>query len=270
MGRYLAGRPVTLAHTFLDDDTALTPAAVQVTVTRAGAAVPTAEGPAVATGDVYAYSPGMLAPGVYTVRWDGGATAVDITSVEVVGGFLFTVPELRNADPDLSAERFPASEVRLARDVVEAEFQRITGRSFTPRIAFLSVSDLPGWGELLPFADIASVTTSGGTAASLAIERVGHFAYMPELPAGTTGIEVSYGFPVVPDGIKRVGLLYARWLLHEDRSGIPDRATSFQPADGGTYTLATPGRSGYETGLPAVDAVLEAFRFKIIESVVLP
>ncbi|MER7445050.1 hypothetical protein [Micromonospora avicenniae] len=190
-------------------------------------------------------------------------------TVEVVGGYVFTIPDLRASDVDLTADRYPVAEVRLARDVVEAEFQRITGRSFTPRTAFLSVSDIPGWGELLPFADVASVTVLGASPGPLTVERVGHFAYVPELPDGTTGIEVDYGWRVTPPGVNRAAKIYARWLLMEDRSGIPDRATSFQPADGGTYTLATPGRAGYETGIPAVDAVLDGYRFKVIESVML-
>ncbi|WP_200209113.1 hypothetical protein [Micromonospora coerulea] len=267
MGRFLSGRVVNLAHTFLDDETALTPAAVTVTITRAGATSSTATGTATKTGSVYTYSPGMLTPGVYTVRWDGGATAVDVETVEVVGGYVFTIPELRASDEDLTVARYPAAEVRLTREVVEAEFQRITGRSFTPRTAFLSLSELPECGDPLPFLDVASVTTTGGTAASLAFERVGPLAFMPELPDGATGIEVVYGFQSVPTGISRAAKLYARWLLLEERSSIPDRATSFQPADGGTYTLATPGRAGSETGIPTVDAVLDGFRFKLIEGV---
>ncbi|GAB3847270.1 hypothetical protein GCM10029963_28420 [Micromonospora andamanensis] len=269
MARYLSGRSVRLTHTFLDDEETLTPVSVTVTVTRAGGTVSTADGEATGDAGVYTFDAGQLAPGAYTVRWDGGAVAVDITIVEVVGGFLFTVPQLRASDEDLTAQRFPADEVRLCREVVEAEFQRITGRSFTPRTAFLAASDFPECGELLPFRDVASVAALGASPGPLTVETVGPYAFMPEVPDGTTGLEVVYGFPAVPAGVKRAALLYARWLLLEERSSIPDRATSFQPAEGGTYTLSTPGRAGAETGLPTVDAVLEGYRYRIAESVVI-
>ncbi|QGN50220.1 hypothetical protein GKC29_27645 [Micromonospora sp. WMMC415] len=269
MARYMSGRSVNLAHTFLDDETALTPATVTVTVTRNGATTATATGPATAAGTVYTFSAGMLPEGVYSVRWDGGATAVDLATVEVIGGPLFTIAELRASDDELTAQRFGTADVKRAREVVESEFQRITGRSFVPRTAFLSVAELPAPGELLPTSDVRSVTVVGGLEAGsvVPVERVGQFAYTPEIPADATGVEVAYGFPSVPDGIHRVGMLYARWLLMAERSAIPDRATSFQPADGGTYTLSTPGRGGAETGLPDVDAVLKGYRPDIVNSV---
>lgn len=269
MSRYLSGRAVSLAHTFYDDETALHPDAVTVTVTRAGASTSAASGTATRDEDVYTFSPGALPEGVYTVRWDGGVTAVDTETIEVTGAILFTVPELRKSDPDLSPARYPVDEVKLARMIVESEFQRITGRSFVPRTAFLSASEVPGCGELLPFLDVASVTVLGPSAAPLEVERIGPFAFMPELPADATGVEVSYGFRDVPYGVKRAALLFARFLLLEERSSIPDRATSFQPAEGGTYVLSTPGRGGAETGIPTVDAVLDGYRLRIIDSVVI-
>ncbi|MEU7773667.1 hypothetical protein AB0C44_20300 [Micromonospora taraxaci] len=267
MGRHLTGRAVNLSHAFLDDETPLTPEAVTVTVTREGATTATTTGPALKSGDVYTYSAGALPEGRYAVRWDGGVTAVDLAAVEVVGGHLFTLPELRGTDEDLTPQRFPTVETKLAREVVEAEFQRITGRSFTPRTAYLAASELPAPGELLPFRDVRSVTVLGTSPGPVAVERIGPYAYMPELPDDATGVEVAYGFTNVPTGIHRVAMIYARWLLVAERSAIPDRATSYQPADGGTYTLSTPGRGGAETGIPDVDAVLDGYRLKMVEAV---
>lgn len=267
MGRFQVGRPVTLSHTFIDDESALTPESVTVTVTRAGASAPATTGTAGPTDDVYQFSAGLLPQGVYVVRWDGGATAVDTEYIEVTGGALFTVPELRGTDEALTLQRYPTDEVKLARLIVEGEFERITGRSFTPRTLYVAASGLPECGELLPLRDIASMTVLGDSPGALEFDRIEAFAWSPELPSGTTGVEIDYGFRSVPDSIKRAGLTYARWLLLEDRSGIPDRATSFQPEVGGTYTLATPGRGGAETGIPTVDAVLTGYRFDVIESV---
>lgn len=269
MPRYLTGRAVTLAHTFLNDEDALTPETVSVTVTRAGASVPAVQGEAVRAGTVYTFPAGMLPEGQYAVKWDG-STAVDVETIEVVGGYLFSIPEARASDEDLTADRFPAPEVRHYRDVVESEFERITGRSFTPRTRFLERSKVPGPTDLLPVADIRSVAIVGGLSAGPAtIERVGDFGYLTSCPEDASGIEIAYGFTAAPEGIARVGKLYLRYLLTAERSGIPDRATSYQPVDGGTYTLATAGRGGSETGIPDVDAVLKDYDFEIINSVAL-
>lgn len=269
MGRFLAGRPVTLTHTLLDDETVLHPDSVAVTVTRAGSMSPTVEGEATPDGDVYTFTAGMLPEGVYTVRWDGGVTAVDVTTVEVVGGFLFSVPALRASEVGLTADRFPAAEVAHYRTVTEVEFETITGRSFTPRTAFLRAEDAPAEGELLPYVDVRSVTILGPSDGPVdaPIERIERYAFMPALPDEAIGVEIAYGFTAVPADIRRVGMLRTRWHLMAERSAIPDRATSYQPADGGTYLLATPGRAGYHTGVPDVDAVLDRYRNMIIESV---
>ncbi|MDG4826023.1 hypothetical protein O7635_29590 [Asanoa sp. WMMD1127] len=268
--RFLSGRAVTLTHTFLDDEDALTPDDVTVTVTRDGASTPTAEGPATRDGTVYTFSAGLLPQGVYTVRFSSSAVT-DTLRIEVVGGFLFGIPEVRKPALELPATRYPAAEVRQARDVVEREFERITGRSFTPRTLYVEASDLGGCTDLLPVRDVRSVVALGTPdgPVSLTLDRVGPFAYVPELPHGTAGVEIEYGFTEVPEDIRRVGLVRLRWVLTEDRSAIPDRATSYQPVDGGTYTLATAGRAGYHTGIPDVDAVLDDYTFDVVDSVFL-
>jgi hypothetical protein len=58
-----------------------------------------------------------------------------------------------------------------------------------------------------------------------------------------------------------------RSLLTAQRSGIPDRATAFVAAEGGNFTLATPGRNGYETGIPEVDATLKRWKFSVFYDV---
>lgn len=275
MGRYLAGRAVTLSHTFLDDETLLSPSSVAVTVTRVGATTPAAQGDAVPNGDAFEFAAGLLPEGVYAVRWDGGI-AVDTDQFEVVGGYLFSIPEARESDEALTADRYAAEEIRHYREVVEDEFERIAGRSFVPRTKHIPVGDVPGCGDFLPLLDVRTITVVGGTSdgVELEFERVGPFAVMPELPADeatgvvdATGIDVAYGFVRAPEDVRRVGMVRLRYLLAAERSGIPDRATTFQPAEGGTYTLATPGRGESRTGIPEVDAVLNDYRLPIIRSV---
>lgn len=80
-------------------------------------------------------------------------------------------------------------------------------------------------------------------------------------------VAFEYGFPSVPEDVKRAGLLRLRSLLTAERSGIPDRATAFVSAEGGNFTLATPGRNGYETGIPEVDATLGRYKYRIFYDV---
>jgi hypothetical protein len=281
VSRFRTGRSVTLNHTFLDDETALTPEAVTVTITRDGVVDPVTSGSATANGPVYTYTPGVLPEGCYSSTWDGGPGVVDVERFEVTGGFLFSIPEVRASDPDLTQAKYPAATIRAAREDVEAEFQRITSRSFVPRTAVVElvagggdpvpVSD--GWDSVaftpasdevvVPFYDVRSVTIDG---VPQAVSRFGAMATVT-LPEGTYTAEVAYGFTAVPNDIRRVGLLLVKHYLAEPNSGIPDRATTFQPTDGGTYTLATAGRAGYETGLPDVDAVLKDYTFEIVNDV---
>jgi hypothetical protein len=44
------------------------------------------------------------------------------------------------------------------------------------------------------------------------------------------------------------------------KTGVPDRAISFQVADGGSYRLAMPG--AYSTGIPEIDAVYARYSLR--------
>lgn len=262
--RFLAGRLVALEHVFGTDDDGppLTPDAVMVTVVREGRTVPAATGPASPVGNVYTFSAGDLGEGVYTVSWDGGPGARDRTMVEVCGAHLFSVAAVRRADDELSAARFPAARVRRARERVETEFEGITGRSFVPRLRRIeAVSAGPDEPYLIPVMDVITVEVvdgPNGHPLSYGVERIGPAAVL-YVPPGPFAVEVRYGHIAVPDDVRAVGLLRLRGLLFEPASAIPDRATSFQPAEGGTYALSTPGMRGAQTGIPEVDAVLARY-----------
>jgi hypothetical protein len=256
---------VELSHEFATDDDGppLTPDAVTVAVVRDGRSVAAVTGPAVRAGSVYTFSAGELGEGVYTVSWDGGPGARDRTVVEVCGAHLFSVADVRQVDEELSAVRFPAATVRAARERVEAEFEQITGRSFVPRLRRIAaVSTGPADPYLIPVPDVitvGAVTGSDDEPVSVGVERIGTAAVLWDLPPGEFAVEVRYGFIAAPVDVQAAGLLRVRTLLFEPASGIPDRATSFQPAEGGTYTLSTPGVRGAQTGIPDVDAVLARY-----------
>jgi hypothetical protein len=271
--RFLSGRAATLRHTFLDDEEPLAVPAVSVTVRDAsGATVYT--GSATSSGDEWSATLPLLPQGVYTASWVAGEVAADEDRFEVVGGFLFTIPEARNSDIDLAdRDRFPTAEVRHYREVVEAEFETITGRSFTPRVTRAEVEADGTRSLYLGYLDVGAVAAVDGPSGPLdatgwAVDPLGFLKAPYELPDGDRfTVTFTYGFVLVPEDVKRAGLIRLRSLLTAERSGIPDRATSFVAAEGGNFTLATPGRGGSETGIPEVDATLKRYRFGVFYDV---
>ncbi|MDG9711162.1 hypothetical protein [Streptomyces sp. DH10] len=271
--RFLNGRVVRLEYTFLDDETPLDVPAVSVTVRdSAGQSVYT--GPASRTGDVWGVTLPPLPLGPYAVEWKGGDVATDRSSFEVVGAFLFTVPEARASDVDLAdSQRFPAADVRHYREVVEDEFETITGRSFVPRVRRVTVT---GDGSstiftgLLDVIGLVDVTGPSGSldASGWTITDAGFLKAPFDLTEGARySLAVEYGLPAGLEDVKRAGLIRLRSLLTAENSGIPDRAVSFVAAEGGNFTLATAGRNGYETGIPEVDATLTRYRYRILNDV---
>jgi hypothetical protein len=66
-----------------------------------------------------------------------------------------------------------------------------------------------------------------------------------------------YGCDRPPPDVVDAALLRLRFALQQKKSGIPDRATSFVSADGGTFRLDQAGT--YKTGIPDVDAVYSRY-----------
>jgi hypothetical protein len=271
--RFLSGRAVTLRHTFLDDETPMVVPAVSVTVRDAsGATVYT--GDATSSGTEWSATLPARPEGVYTVSWVAGTSATDADSFEVVGGFLFTIPEARGSDMDLAdATRFPTGEVKHYREVVEDEFERITGRSFVPRTARVEVEADDTATLFLGYFDVSALVAIEGPSGAVdmagwAVDPAGFVRAPYDLADGDRyTVTFRYGHGQAPEDVKRAGLLRLRSLLTAERSGIPDRATAFVAAEGGNFTLATAGRNGYETGIPEVDATLTRYKYRIFYDV---
>lgn len=271
--RFLSGRGVNLTHVFLDDEESMVVPAVSVTVRDAtGQTVYT--GDATSSGDRWATSLPVQPEGVYTVEWKAEGLAVDRSTFEVVGGFLFTLPEARESDVDLAdSRRFPTAELRHYREVVEDEFETITARSFVPRTTRVEVVADGSAGLYLGCFDVTGLKAVDGPSGAedvtgWAADRMGFVRAPYELPEGARyTVTFGYGFDQVPEDVKRAGLLRLRSVLTAERSGIPDRATAFVAAEGGNFTLATAGRNGYETGIPEVDATLGRYKYRIFYDV---
>lgn len=209
-----------------------------------------------------------------SATWISAGATVATTVAEVCGGFYFTPRECR-AEQDSITEN---DEDLIARRAdVEAEFERIARRAFVPRYARVRLSGSGyDWLEV-PHADLRVVRSvrvytsataySSFTADEIAALDVDDAGALVRLDRGWFAagvrnlvIDYEYGLDQPPREVRSVAMLRLRELLNRPSNAIPDRAVSFQVADGGTYRLATP--TGERTGNPDVDAVLDRWAIK--------
>lgn len=216
---------------------------------------------------------------VFTATWKVAADTVAVTEHWVVGGFLFSIADLRTAEPSLGdGSRDTADSLRQRRDEVEDLFESATAVPWTPRLHVVQSTDEHDgylldvgrrharrvrWCRLWSDADTYTELTASELA-EIAPAADG-IVRLPVSTSGcwrvTAGVEVGY-WEVTPTGsqppadVRRAAFAYARSLAHQPRSSVPDRATSMQMPDGGSVTLATPGVGRWRTGIPTVDEVL--------------
>jgi hypothetical protein len=209
---------------------------------------------------------------VYDVTWSWANGQGRRTQFEIVGGFLFTIAELRAFDANLTAAAYPAATVRDVRAAVQERFRINAGVSFVPRgrRAFLDGS---GRSYLvLPDVEVQKVASIDVDGAALAVGALANVKVYPHgeivwdggtFAPGIRNVEVLYehGMVSTPETIVRAALRYARHVLltapPNDAASENERATAVI-TDVGGYRLTIAGRDG-PTGLPEVDAVLDQF-----------
>jgi hypothetical protein len=199
--------------------------------------------------------------------------------VEIVGGFFFSLAAGRASDSSLSdAAKYTTADLELARLETEEECEAITDRAFVPRYLRVTL-DGTGQSDLVlkhpdPERTVAHVrairsvkmapradgTFTSFSVAELAAVRVSDDGTLRRLDGATfiegfanVVVELEYGLDAPPLELVRACLTRFRARLNMNKSGIPDRASSFTATDGGTYRLDLPG--AWKTGLPQVDAV---------------
>lgn len=216
-----------------------------------------------------------------------GASTTEYDSVEVVGGFFFSVPEGRASDSSLAdTDKYSTADLEWARAATEWECERICDRAFVQRYAYITL-DGTGSSELVlagPDEDrslrdfqvlrsVAMATEVDTTFVAFTVAQLADVAVAPDGTArrsswdiwtwGRSNVRIGYeygrGHGIPPD-LKRAALTRFRTWANVARSGIPDRTTSYTAADGGTYRLALPG--AYRTGIPDVDAIYTGYSFR--------
>lgn len=280
--------PATLTHTFVVGETPTdATGTVTVTITDAtGTAIVTAAATTHGTTGVYTYAlAGQAKLSLLTVAWTGtfsGSAVTETDTVEICGGFFFNLLDARNSDTSLAdTGTYPDADLLVARQEVEDECERICDRAFVPRYRY-AVLDGTGttdvmltdweWAQMgRSMADVrtirsASVAPQVGqtfvplTTAQLAGLVVTSDGMLRRVDGTiwTEGVqnlivELEYGWDYPPSDLVRAAKTRLRDRLNINKSGIPDRASSFTTVDGGTYRLDLPG--AWKTGIPAVDAI---------------
>lgn len=284
----------SLTGTYYDDDgvqQSLTTATSVVVVDGAGTQVYSAT-PTLSAGVLTASIPVASLPHLdaYRVTWIGKVSGVDVSwtdNLELVGGYLFEISDLRAQDRAFAdVTKYPSSLLREVRTWVEAviEGPRAAQVAFVPRHTRIALNgnspDLNrGFYPLLYGGDYRDLITPdfeirevysasiNGTALTQAEvdaisidDNVLHRSAGVQWPAwpwgkGNIVLHYEHGFDAPPGAITRAALLLAREYLV--KSDIPGRASATSIGDQ-LFRLTIAGRDGV-TGIPDVDAAIDQF-----------
>lgn len=211
----------------------------------------------------------------YTLTWTGTVSAVTTTwtsTVEIVGGYLFEIADLRLQDRAFAdTTKYPTTMLREIRAWVEdvIEGPRAANVSFVPRGSRILTDGTDRTAIMVPDLEVRSVysVTVSGTAwtspqvATLTIDDgvlwINNDSPISNWTTGHRNVNIHYthGYSTPPGAITRAALMLAReYLLKTD---IPGRATATSIGDQ-MFRLTIAGRDGV-TGLPEVDAAIQQF-----------
>jgi hypothetical protein len=265
--------PGTLSQQWYEDGAAVDPGTVTLGITRADGTVLVSPGAAT--------SGTATAPRTYnlttthtalldrlTVTWTSTLKGTLTSYVEVVGGFLFGINELA-----ARVTGFTTAQIVEMRTTVEQEFEKACGCAFVPRYTLQTLDGNGGRSILLrPLVTaIRSATVDGTvfTAADLTALSIGTtgsvYSASRTWSCGTGNVLVGYehGFSDTPAGVRQAALILAKTWLTGQRSPIDDRAITFATTEGGSYSLAVPGRNGSHFGVPEVDVVVDRYDLNV-------
>jgi hypothetical protein len=278
--RIMQGAAATLTFLNVDSDGTATDAggALTVGVTRADGTVLVAAGTATTHGVTGTYTYALAAANTLVLdllaaTWTDASTgATHVTYHEIVGGYLFTIAEIRAFDILSDTVKFTTANVITERSAVEDELEQIRNAAFVPRYARL-ILDGSGDHDIVTgkswlrrvrsvkvLASTGSSTSTTFTAAQLAacvvtedgrIRRGDGDVF--EWGVGNIVVELEHGFTDWGNDLKIAALNRLRERLGHTDTAIPDRATNYQSVDGYSYGLAAPNANS--TGNPYVDSV---------------
>lgn len=208
-----------------------------------------------------------------TLDWAGTLAGAPVSVrdfVEIVGGFLFSLSEARAAHSGLtSTTTYPPATLAARRIEVEQECERICRQAFVPRFARETLSGnnstrLAAGHTMLRSVravTVAGVAWAAPDAAAVGVSDHGILTRPAGAlwPAGVGNIVIEYehGWDHPPEEIRQAAILRLRSRIGQTTSSVPDRATNFTIAEGGTYRLSMPGKD--QTGVPEVDGPYQRY-----------
>lgn len=208
---------------------------------------------------------------------DAGDSTTWTTYYEVVGGFYFSRNYAIGEDPKFSD--YTSAQLLAKRTQVEWELEseQMCNRAFVPRYRRVRVKSHGRNHLILPNPDIRSIRSATAYYTSTSSEAFSasdlaelHYSESGvvtrtdgvDWPCAELVVEYEYGWNQPPPDLMPAILRRTRWLLGRNTSGIPERATSFQVDNGGSYSLAQPGRNGWYTADPDIDLLIARYRFE--------
>jgi hypothetical protein len=200
-----------------------------------------------------------------TATWDitvDGQPQYASTRIEIVGGFLIGLGDLR-ADRDLTnTATYPTSKLADARTYAEQELEQACGVAFVPRYGRRTLTGSRD--NLLPLTrdvrTIRSSTVNGALADVSTLAAGDGFVYNPSgWGSGYQNVTIRYehGMDYPPAAVSQAALILAKDYLV--RGPLDDRAIQRATEDGPVF-IATPGWNGNRFGIPQVDAVVDSYR----------
>jgi hypothetical protein len=275
MDRVLQNAAATIYARFYLDGTGTdpTPDSATVTITRANGTVLVASTAATnaGTGGLFSYQLTTSHTALLdrlTASWTSNLGTIT-TTVEVAGGFLFSIPQARQIAPLDDTVTYTTDALKEKRVLVEQALEDACSVAFVPRYERERLTGL-SWNTTqlgTKWAKVRTVreSTVGGTAVDAAgiasMVPVGRFVYYPAgwgLPTYPYDVTVGYehGYDTPPARVSEAALLLLKnWMV---KGPVDDRTTSFSTEDG-TFSLSTPGLRGVTFGIPEVDAVVEKY-----------
>ena len=207
-----------------------------------------------------------------TLMWTAADGSFQVTSVEVVGRYLFGAVAARARSPLQDTTTYPSDAIAAYRTYAEIAIEDICGVSFVPRYS-RDVARLSSWGMLeLPRRKITSLvqvttTTNQGPqpVSSLTGARLmpGGLVYLPSywnFFSYPIAVAYEHGYPYPPPRVSRAALeLARRWLIE---SPWDERMTAFRSREGGEVDILT--AKGDPFDIPEVVAVSELYGLPLV------
>jgi hypothetical protein len=278
MDRILRQTAATVSRTFYADGVATDPGTVTLTITGADGTViasgvsTSGSGAAARTYNVTAAQTATL--DTWTLAWTSATKGTLYSTVQVAGGFLFSLAEARTLAPLDDTTKYPTAALVAMRTTVEEAIELEYGTAVVPRYTLeprrmrdgMIVTRTP-----LRALRSLSYTSAGVTTAytsqqlaALTLEDwaiTGAWGWGCRTSQVTVGYE--YGLDTPPGRLRQAAIRLARqWLV----SGpVDDRALGAASPDGNfSFGLATPGRGGSVFGLPELDAIVMSSPYRVM------